>query len=96
MMDRELCDRAKAIAFQQTGIVVDRILISATHTHSAPSAMRCLGCPADEDYQHFLALKIAESIHAAAKNVRPAQAGWGVAGPESGWQGFAQGKGVRS
>ena len=78
MMDRELCDRAKAIAFERTGIEIDRILISATHTHSAPSAMRCLGCPADPDYQHFLVGKIAESIHAASQRVRPACAGWSV------------------
>tara|TARA_R110002049_G_scaffold2750_2_gene21772 strand:- start:652819 stop:656415 length:3597 start_codon:yes stop_codon:yes gene_type:complete len=78
MIDRELCDRAKAMATRQTGIPSDRILISATHTHNAPSAMRCLGVPADPDYQHFLANKIAESISAAASQVRPAKAGWCV------------------
>ena len=78
MMDRQLCDHAKQIVAKQTGIQTDRILISATHTHRAPSAMRCLGCPADPDYQHFLVRRIAASIAAAAERMRPARAGWGV------------------
>ena len=78
MIDRELCDRAKELAQKQTGIDANRILISATHTHAAPAAMRTLGCPADREYQQFLALKIAESINAATEQLRPAQAGWGV------------------
>lgn len=79
MVDRELCDRAKALARERTGIREDRILISATHTHSAPSAMRALGCPADPEYPAFLVPKIAESIEEAAAVVRPARAGWAVA-----------------
>lgn len=79
MVDRELCDRAKALASGKTGIREDRILISATHTHSAPSAMRCLGCPADPEYPAFLAPKIAQSIEQAAAAARPASAGWAVA-----------------
>ena len=50
MMPRELLDRAKELAHEKTGIPTDRILISATHTHSAPAAMGALGCPADADY----------------------------------------------
>lgn len=79
MVDRELCDRAKALVRERTGIREDRILISATHTHSAPSAMRALGCPADPEYPAFLVPKIAESIGRAAAAVRPARAGWAVA-----------------
>ena len=46
MMPRELIDRAKAIAREKTGIPTERMLISATHTHSAPAAMGALGMPA--------------------------------------------------
>src|SRR3954467_8693628 len=35
MMPRELLDKAKALASQSTGIPTDRILIAATHSHSA-------------------------------------------------------------
>src|ERR1041385_866923 len=35
MLPRDLIDRAKKLARGQTGIPADRMLISATHTHSA-------------------------------------------------------------
>ena len=38
MIPRTVCDEAKKLASKQTGIPTDRILIAATHTHSAPSA----------------------------------------------------------
>ena len=43
MMPRELLEKAKSLAREKTGIPSDRILISATHTHSAPAAMGALG-----------------------------------------------------
>ena len=43
MMPRDLIDRAKADASKVTGIPTERMLVSATHTHSAPSAMGCPG-----------------------------------------------------
>ncbi|HUT89447.1 MAG TPA: hypothetical protein VMY37_08120 [Thermoguttaceae bacterium] len=43
VMPRELIDRAKRLACEATGIPTDRMLISATHTHSAPSVMPALG-----------------------------------------------------
>ena len=76
MMPRELLDRAKEMASQTTGIPTDRMLISATHTHSAPSAMGVLGTPADENYVSFLPGRIAEGIERAAQNLAPAKIGW--------------------
>ncbi len=43
MLPRELLDRAKDLASKATGIPTDKMLISATHTHTAPSAMGALG-----------------------------------------------------
>ena len=77
MMPRELIDRAKAIVKEKTGIRDDRILVSATHTHSAPAAMGALGCPADENYVKLLPGLIAESVERAAGNLEPARIGWG-------------------
>ncbi len=62
MMPRELLDRAKELARNKTGIPTERMLISATHTHSAPAAMGALGCPADANYVSILPGRIAESI----------------------------------
>jgi hypothetical protein len=78
MMPRELIDRAKAIAREKTGIAVDRMLISATHTHSAPSVMGALGTPPDEAYAATLPARIAAAIERAAANLEPAQIGWGA------------------
>jgi hypothetical protein len=76
MMPRTLIDRAKSLAQAKTGIRTDRMLISATHTHSAPAAMGALGCPADENYVKVLPGLIAESIERAAQNLEPARIGW--------------------
>ena len=78
MMPRELLDRAKELARDKTGIPTEQILISATHTHSAPAAMGALGCPADTNYVSFLPARIAESIERATKNLEPARVGWNV------------------
>jgi hypothetical protein len=79
MMPRELIDSAKELASRQTGISADRMLVSATHTHSAPSAMGCLGSRADTNYARFLPGRIAEGIVRAVKNLAPARIGWAVA-----------------
>ncbi len=76
MMSRDLIDAAKKLAAEATGIPTDKMLVSATHTHSAPSAMGCLGSRIDPDYAAMLPAKIAEAISAAVKNLEPAQVGW--------------------
>jgi putative membrane-bound dehydrogenase-like protein len=76
MMQRDLIDRAKEAASKETGIPTARMLVSATHTHSAPSAMACLGSRADPKYQKFLEPKIESAIVAAVKNLQPARVGW--------------------
>ncbi len=80
MMPRELIDRAKAIAQEKTGIPVDRMLVSATHTHSAPSVMGALGTPPDVGYAATLPARVASAIERAAANLEPARAGWGAVG----------------
>jgi len=83
MLPRDLLDRAKMLASAKTGIRVDRMLISATHTHSAPAAMASLGTPEDKAYVQSLPDKIARSIELAASQLEPARIGWTVtADPE--------------
>ncbi len=79
MIARDLIDRAKEQASQATGIPTDKMLVSATHTHSAPSAMGCLGSRQDTNYAAFLPPRIAAAIVGAVKNLQPARIGWGVA-----------------
>jgi putative membrane-bound dehydrogenase-like protein len=77
MMEQSLIDEAKGIAAKQCGIPVERMMVSATHTHSAPAAMGCLGTRKDTVYAKFLTPKIAEAIVAADKALQPARIGWG-------------------
>ncbi len=78
MLPRELIDRAKQLAHERTGLGVDRILVSATHTHSAPAAMGALGSRPDPDYVAELPGRIAEVIARAVANLEPAEVGWAV------------------
>ncbi len=77
MMEQSLIDEAKGIAAKQCGIPMDRMMVSATHTHSAPAAMGCLGTRKDTVYANFLTPKIAEAIVAANAALQPARIGWG-------------------
>jgi len=77
MMEQSLIDEAKALAAKQCGIPMDRMMVSATHTHSAPAAMGCLGTRKDTEYAKFLTPKIAEAIVAAHAALQPARIGWG-------------------
>ncbi|MFP6906726.1 MAG: LamG-like jellyroll fold domain-containing protein, partial [Verrucomicrobiota bacterium] len=77
MIPRPVCEQAKVLASKATGIPTDRILIAATHTHSAPSVMNfCLGTMADPAYTKFLPPKIAEGIRQAHARLEPARIGW--------------------
>ncbi len=76
MLPRRLLDEAKTLASEATGIPAQRMLISATHTHSAPAAMGCLGTDADEKYAKFLPARIARGIQLAHDNLEPARIGW--------------------
>ena len=43
-------------------VAARHVLISATHTHTAPSAMGCLGTDADPSYVPYLRQKLAEAV----------------------------------
>jgi hypothetical protein len=79
MMGRPMLDEAKALAATRTGIPTDRILISATHAHSAPASMGCLGTDADPAYVPFLRDKLVEAIAAAQANLEHARIGFAKA-----------------
>lgn len=76
MIPRQLLDEAKETASGRTKIRPERMLISATHTHSAPSSMACLGTDADPTYVPYLREKLAEAIASAEKNLEPARIGY--------------------
>src|SRR5688500_7629894 len=79
VVDRPVYDEAKRIAEGKTGIPASNVLISATHTHSAPAVVGAHGTDPDERYRGFLTEKIAEAIVTAHARLAPAEVGWGVA-----------------
>jgi hypothetical protein len=77
MFSTELCDTIKSLVTKRIGLPSNRILIAATHTHSAPSAMPfCLACGQDDPYVQFVAPVVAHGIVAAHDRLRPAKIGW--------------------
>ena len=79
MIPREIHDAAKAKAEKKTGIPASHMLISATHTHTAPTLGGVFQSEPDEEYVKFLTEKIAEGIEKAHARLAPAKAGWGSA-----------------
>ncbi|MCB1079039.1 MAG: hypothetical protein KDM64_14550, partial [Verrucomicrobiae bacterium] len=78
MMSKEVIDRAKALVEEHTGIPPERVLISATHTHSTPRALVGLSKdPLHHDYLDYLAVRISEGIRRAVNQLAPAKIGWG-------------------
>jgi hypothetical protein len=78
MVPRGQLDEAKDLASKATGIPTNRMLISATHTHTAPSVHGCLGSDVDDDYARFLPSQSAKGIAEAHKRREPARIGWAV------------------
>ena len=83
-MPRHVLDDAKRRAQAKTGIPAERMLISATHTHSAPPASPELAHhwelepeveARDERYSELLRERIAEAIAAAHSRLQPARLG---------------------
>ena len=78
VLSGELLDEAKRRARQATGIPAERMLISVTHTHSAPAAMGILGTEADPKYPELLLPRLVEAIESANRRLAPARAGSAV------------------
>ncbi|MBM3794314.1 MAG: hypothetical protein FJW31_09640 [Acidobacteria bacterium] len=74
---REELDEIKAVAAKRTGIPAARMLISATHTHSAPPSRAAEGNAAEARYVRRLIEKAAEAIVQANTRLAPARIGWG-------------------
>lgn len=78
MIPREITDAAKTLAHKATGIPPQRILISATHTHTAPTLRGAFQSEPNEDYIAELPAMIAAAIATANERLAPARIGWAV------------------
>jgi neutral ceramidase len=78
MIPREIIDEAREWASKTTGIPSANILVSATHTHSAPTVSGVFQSDPNPEYQKFLTQRIAKGIDLAHLNLEPAHVGWAV------------------
>ncbi|MCC6365769.1 MAG: hypothetical protein IT165_19820 [Bryobacterales bacterium] len=78
----EVIGNAKALIERHTGIPARAVLISATHTHSAPAAARLFQSEPDPRYTELLAARISDAVRRAIRRMQPARVGWGT-GTES-------------
>ncbi len=78
MLPQAVLHEAKHLAHGHTGIPLDQMLVSATHTHSAPTAGSVFQSDPDPQYLKFLAVRIADGIRRAVHNLVPARIGWGM------------------
>ncbi|HWA99530.1 MAG TPA: neutral/alkaline non-lysosomal ceramidase N-terminal domain-containing protein [Pirellulales bacterium] len=76
MIGRELVDRAKSLASAALGWPTANMLVSATHTHSAPGLVDIEQGALDRWYAEMVVVRIADAIRRAASNLQPARIGW--------------------
>ena len=78
MVPRQILDGSKKLVQQYSGLPIENMLMSATHTHTAGTATPVFQSEADAEYQLFLTRKIADSVRIALSNLEPARIGWSV------------------
>ena len=81
-LSRSLSVEARQRILETTGIPPENVVISATHTHSAASALGERWYNSDQtlnEYQKFVARRIADGVRRANNLLRPAQIGFGTA-----------------
>ena len=85
-LHRSVSLEARRLIEEATGIPPSHVAISGTHTHSAASALggdRYTSEAPLDDYQRFVARRIADGVRRAINNLRPAQIAFGtVEAPE--------------
>lgn len=78
MVPRSILDRVRARIAKENSMDPAAILISSTHTHSAPAVMHLFQSFADEKYAAFLEARIGDAARMAFRRLRPARVGSGV------------------
>ena len=78
---RSVSVEARRLIHEATGIPPQNVLISATHTHSAGTALgtnRYANQQTLDDYQRFVAHRIADGVRRAVNLLRPAEIAFGT------------------
>jgi len=78
MIPREVLDKAKRRIEEQYQLPAGHILISSTHTHTAPTSTAIFQSEPDAPYLELLVGRIADGVGRAIHNLEPARIAWGV------------------
>jgi neutral ceramidase len=77
VIGRDIFDAAKKLVQESTGIPVENMLMSATHSHSCGTLQAVGQSTPDPAYQKFVTRRIADGVKRALNNLAPAKIGWG-------------------
>jgi hypothetical protein len=72
-ISRETADRAKDVVSARSGIAASQVMISCTHTHTAPATVPLLASEPDPACLDWLAVRIADAVAIASANLGPAR-----------------------
>src|ERR1700730_6540537 len=75
---RTIIDRAKEMVRESSGVPASHLLVSATHTHTAPPSAHLFQSQPDPKYTDWLAVRIADCLQQAFERLQPARIGWAV------------------
>jgi hypothetical protein len=73
MLGRDILDQSAREIEAKLGIPIDRILINATHTHSAPTTVTIHGYEREEEFARQVGAKAVEAAVAADARLAPAE-----------------------
>ncbi len=79
VIGRAIFDEAKKMVNEATGLPMENMLMSATHSHSCGTAQAVGQSEPNPLYQRFIARRIADGVRRALNNLAPAKIGWGTA-----------------
>ncbi len=78
VIGRAIFDEAKKMVNEATGLPMENMLMSATHSHSCGTAQAVGQSEPNPLYQRFIARRIADGVRRALNNLAPAKIGWGT------------------
>ncbi|GAA3409281.1 neutral/alkaline non-lysosomal ceramidase N-terminal domain-containing protein [Paenibacillus hodogayensis] len=75
---KDVAENVRRRVGETTGILPERVMISATHTHTGPAVATTTFLSADESYLEWLAVKAADAVAIAYNGRREARIGFGA------------------
>ena len=78
VIGRGIFDEAKKMVNEATGLPMENMMMSATHSHSCGTAQAVGQSEPNPMYQRFISRRIADGVRRALNNLAPAKIGHGV------------------